>query len=172
MKIKILIAIRYLPIFCRIYHLGVRFNGRGGIRLVIGAERWIFGRRVFSPLVSRQSRFHSRRKKDRSAQPVTFSAGAGEEGGGVGSDPSVYKSCIPQYTLVRAAFGLMSTAENETSTNGGSSPPSFLPFNPEYLPFRIYIFNARSPLTETISRTYTPTSPNFLIRRFSSQFYI
>lgn len=72
-----------------------------------------------------------------------------EEGG---SDP-LYKTCIPQYTLARVAFGLMSTAENETSTNSGSVPRrrSFLSFTRNILYYSKYIFNARSPLTGTIS---------------------
>lgn len=53
-----------------------------------------------------------------SVQPVTFS---GTLAGRIG--PAVYKSCIPQYTPVCSAFGLMSTAENETSTNGSFMPP-------------------------------------------------
>lgn len=36
--------------------------------------------------------------------------------------PAGYKSCILQYTLACSAFGLMSAAENETSTNGSFMP--------------------------------------------------
>lgn len=131
---------------------------------------------LYTPPLSCQSWFYSRWKK-RWPQPVTFSAGGG--GGGIGP---VYKSCIPQYTLARAVFGLMSTAENETSTNGGSVPPprrrSFLSFTRNIFYYSKYIFNARSPLTETISNATSNASrtrrifPIFLHPpRFSFQFY-
>lgn len=88
-------------------------------------------------------------KKGRSAPTCYIFSRRRKKGG---SDP-LYKTCIPQYTLARVAFGLMSTAENETSTNSGSVPRrrSFLSFTRNILYYSKYIFNARSPLTGTIS---------------------
>lgn len=101
------------------------------------------------PPVSCQSWFYSRWKKGRSAPTCYIFSRRRKKGG---SDP-LYKTCIPQYTLARVAFGLMSTAENETSTNSGSVPRrrSFLSFTRNILYYSKYIFNARSPLTGTIS---------------------
>lgn len=99
------------------------------------------------PPVSCQSWFYSRWKKGRSAPTCYIFSRRRKKGG---SDP-LYKTCIPQYTLARVAFGLMSTAENETSTNSGSVRRSFLSFTRNILYYSKYIFNARSPLTGTIS---------------------
>lgn len=100
--------------------------------------------------------FYSRWKKGRSAPTCyIFSRRRRREG----SDP-LYKSCIPQYTLARVAFGLMSTVENETSTSGGSVPIFSLSFARNILYYSKCIFNARSPLTETISNA-TSTLPVF-----------
>lgn len=119
------------------------------VEIPIDRKRWTYFFFTRSPPVSCQSWFYSRWKKGRSAPTCYIFSRRRKKGG---SDP-LYKTCIPQYTLARVAFGLMSTAENETSTNSGSVPRrrSFLSFTRNILYYSEYIFNARSPLTGTIS---------------------
>lgn len=119
------------------------------VEIPIDRKRWTYFFFTRGPPVSCQSWFYSRWKKGRSAPTCYIFSRRRKKGG---SDP-LYKTCIPQYTLARVAFGLMSTAENETSTNSGSVPRrrSFLSFTRNILYYSKYIFNARSPLTGTIS---------------------